>query len=71
MSDVTCPRCQYAVFEVSVTAHGVDFNVDVSGETAFPLDPTVIQVPDSVTVEAICRNCGHMRYVPDNEWVWA
>lgn len=65
-----CPRCQHDQFEIHITAFGVD-RFDATDEDMFVLDRSVIEEPETIDVEAICRSCGHARYVPDSEWEWA
>lgn len=71
VNPMRCPRCGHHVFEVRVTVSGVDFDVDVTGCELFELDQQVIERPDLVQVEAVCRNCHHGRFVDLDEWVWA
>lgn len=68
---VSCPRCGHTVFEVHITSSAVDFDVDVDGESKFLIDRAVLNEADSLELEAVCRNCGHVRFVPQTEWEWA
>lgn len=71
MNPLGCSRCGHTVFEVRVTASSVDFDVDVAGEQEFLLNRAVLDQPDTLDVEAVCRNCAHARYVARDEWEWA
>lgn len=71
MNRLACPRCGHTNFEVRVTASSVDFDVDVAAESQFLINRSVIDEPDTLDVEAECRNCAHARYVPRELWEWA
>lgn len=71
VSPVRCPACNHTVFEVQINATSTDFDVEVGGCDRFPIDQTVLEQPDSIAMEAVCRNCGHFRYIPFDEWEWA
>lgn len=65
-----CPNCGATDAAVQITTSSIDRDCDTS-EPVLYVDQGVIEKPDSVLVEAICRNCGHETTVPDNEWEWA
>lgn len=71
MSPVACPRCRATHFEVQITTHGTDFDVEVDGRERFAIDRQIVEIPDTVEVEVICRNCGHVRFAQATEWEWA
>lgn len=66
-----CPRCTHTVFDVNITTMATDREVDVAGEEAFLINQLVIDEPDDMLLEAVCKSCGHARYVPETEWEWA
>lgn len=66
----TCARCGTDEVEIHVTAYGVDHHPEVYDDTII-VDPITIEDPDTITVEAVCKGCKHVRYVNQHEWEWA
>jgi hypothetical protein len=65
-----CARCGCERAAVHLTALGVDHEVTVS-DGKFLLDPAAIEEPESIQIEAVCLECGHVRFVEQNQWEWA
>lgn len=65
-----CARCGSDIADVHLTALGVEFDVPVT-DGKFLVNAACIEEPDSIQVEAICKNCGHVRYIEQNQWEWA
>ncbi len=70
MTSVVCARCGSDSCEAHVTAYGVDPLPEIWNER-LQLAAQTIETPDSVQVEAVCRSCGHVRYLNHTEWEWA
>lgn len=70
MNGPECARCGHDHADVHLTASGVEFGVPII-DGILTLSPAVIEEPEAIQIEAICTECGHARYVPQNQWEWA
>lgn len=70
MNGVVCARCGSDACEAHITVYGVDPSPDVH-DNRLQLSAFVIEQPDVVQVEAVCRDCGHVRFLNHTEWEWA
>ncbi len=65
-----CAKCGADRAEITVTLIATDTDVPVHGDV-FSINPTCIEQPDAIDVEALCPDCGHARYLNDHDWEWA
>jgi hypothetical protein len=65
-----CARCGHDLAEVHLTAIGVEFDVPIT-DGKYSLNPALVEEADIIQVEAVCQNCGHVRYIEQNDWEWA
>lgn len=65
-----CARCGSETADVHLTALGVEYDLVVT-DGKFLLNPACIEEPDSIQIEAVCKECGHARYIDQSQWEWA
>jgi hypothetical protein len=65
-----CARCGSDIADVHLTAFGFERDMVVI-DGKFLLNAACIAQPDSVQIEAVCKECGHGRYIEQSQWEWA
>jgi hypothetical protein len=65
-----CARCGSDLADMHLTVLGMERDVEVT-DGKFILSPFAIEEPDSIQIEAVCKDCGHARYIPQHLWEWA
>lgn len=65
-----CARCAHDRAEVHVTAIGVELDVPIT-DGKYTINQALVEDADVIQVEAVCQNCGHVRYLDNNQWEWA